>query len=229
MNVGTALRLIADAATPDPYFSQVRSLVHPSGTDGATTFPDVKGGGWSGTLCEVDADDAPFPGARSVQFNSALGGLRMISGTWGSILGDFTMECWAKSNTATPGTANVAGMEQGGSNFWCWLTSGGNLHFYVGANRISFVGGAAWLADGWCFLTVTRSGTTVTAVIFKADGTRLAGTWTNSPVLDAGNYRPWIGSPANTLAFPGRVAEFRATVGVARDTSARPTAPFPDS
>lgn len=215
-------------ALPDPYFANVSLLLHMDGSNGGTTFTDVKGHAFTA--------NGSTTSTASPKFGSAS--LLNASGQWidtpnstdfamGS--GDFTVECSVK--TATSGLYFFGQCDSAGS-----VTS---LYGYVNGSvaRVGvYIGGTAYFLDGvtsvvdsaWHHIAFTRAGGTVRLFqdgVLQSSGSA-GGTVTAAP------YRFSIGriGEYGSSNFVGNIDEFRLTKGVARYTAnfTPPAAAFPD-
>lgn len=220
----------------DPYFGSVELLMHFDGTDGSTTFTDVKGNTCTANgNAQIDTAQAKFGGSSGL-FDGVNDFVR-VAGSIDFYLGggDFTIECFVRP-LSTVGLLFIASPRRVSGAGWNWWfgQSGGVLYFFAfgpseGATLVQLSGGT--LATGGAFqhVGVTRSGNTWRLL---HDGA-VVDTETVSGSIYNANVDLLIGKDA---AVPGRdwnghIDEFRLTVGAARYTGAYtvPTAAFQDS
>jgi hypothetical protein len=201
-------------------------LVRGQGIAGVQTATDYYGRTLSINTLEIEPAGGPFgrgclrsrasPVAKYAIFNASSDM---------NAAGDFSLACWVKA-ASIAGVQNILGAESAG-NLLCFYHGGTDVYAYhAGVARVTFSGGAAWLAAGWCWLAWTRSGTTMTAVIFDSTGTRHAGSWTNSPATLI-TAAPWIGSAGSSYPCDGSFADFLWAPGSVIDTSSRPASLWP--
>ena len=220
----------------DPYFSQVKLLLHMNGSNGSSTFPDSSSIGAALTV----AGSAQIATAQS-QFGGASG---LFNGTTDYIYtptnanyamgtSDWTVEGWKRS--ASLGAVNrcLFDNREGGNGIAIYAsTSGaGQTDRLILANNLAVIAGDSttpFTADTWQHWAVTREGNTVRGFI---GGTLV---WS---VTDARGYSNntncYIGSVYGGASqwFPGYIDEFRLTIGTARYTASftPSTSAFPDS
>jgi hypothetical protein len=217
----------------DPNFSDVSLLLHFDGSNGSTTFTDVKGNTVTANgNARISTSISKFGGA-SGYFDGTTDYL--TSATWNSAgqfgTGNFTVECWVHA-TGAPNSAQViwSANTYGNSTGLVLRYTGSaatSLIVSTGTNSNIITSSAGWSFDEWHHVAVVRSGTTLTLYI---DGvSRGSATWSNNCTDGFQS----IGCPTNTTsnAFQGYLDEFRITKGVARYTSgfSVPTAAFLDS
>jgi hypothetical protein len=215
------------AGGSDPNIGNVGALLHMDGTNGSTTFTDVKGNTWSPNACTITTAHSKFGGA-SADFTATGARLQTGSASWFDMgAGDFTIECWAKKGTGGTGDQHL---------FDAW--SGRFLFRYRGGSPQVFVSA---VASPLLSFSATISSSVFDHVVFQRSGNvwgvAFAGTWVGS-VTQSGT----MSSTGNTLTignsnggsdcFGGYIDEVRVTKGVARYPTTSftpPTAAFPNS
>lgn len=225
----------------DPFFASVVSLLHFDGTDGSTTFTDVKGLTWTPMgNAQIDTAISKFGGASGL-FDGNNDGISATNAGFAVGTGDFTAECWIYRTGDT-----VAGATAGGTIIdfrtaepsvqMAMLLSGSGsspnrqpLFFVNGANRI--IGNTTIIQNAFRHLAFSRvSGTTRMFV----DGIQ-----SGSDYVDANNYtattcflgQRFAAVSGDFRSLNGNLDDFRFTAGVGRYTSAftPPSSPFPNS
>lgn len=219
----------------DPNFASVVSLLHFDGTNGSTTFTDVKGKTWTANgNAQITTAQSKFGGA-SGSFDGTGDYIITPNTTdfdFGT--GNFTAEAWVRLNVNNSlgyifSRGNGAGTNGG---FAMAVNATGKLMLVH--QGIAFqTAGATTLATGqWYHLAICRSGTNVRLFV---DGTQDASATNSTNYTASGSTPTTIGSNfdrnvANQF-LNGFIDDLRITKGVARYTAnfTPPTAPFPDS
>jgi len=228
--------LIGCLGSHDPYFSYVTALLHMNGSNGGTTFPDIKGHIFtavgsaitSTTIYKFNGSSALFSGASSSIISSSN-----VDWDFGS--GDFTLECWVYST----GSATSAILSRVST-----AATYGAFEIYSTGNNIGVLMSLA--ASGWD-LNLLSSGSQFTQNVFHhlaicrnvtnvfcwLDGVSLLTGSGFSGSLYSGGSKPLTigGTGDGTTPFAGNIAEVRVTKGIARYITAftPPTSPFPNS
>jgi len=211
----------------DPDFNSVVSLLHFDGTDGSTTFTDVKGLSWTASgAAQIDTSQSKF-GTSAVLFDGTDDQISTSGTGFEFGAGDFTIECWVRFST-------VSGLQflmstSGSPYIWIEInnTSAGKMTAYIhGTNRSST---NDINANQWYHVAISRASG---AAKFFLDGVQ-QGTDVSTSAGPAGSLR-WGGASglAGSSSFlNGWIDEARVTKGVARYTAnfTPPTAAFPDS
>lgn len=218
----------------DPFFSSVVSLVHGTGSNGGTSFPDVKGLTWTpgGVGMVTTTAQSLFSQTGVMDFHSG-GFLRTtaIAG-FGFGTGDFTVELWVFMLSGAP----PSGQDGQIADFRTASAQNGMFYFApVSANKAIYYNGANQLTSNttavapnvWTHVAYTRQGSLFSVWIGGTLGASqtMAGDFTASrPCSIGANF-------AGTANFNGYAREWRVTKGVCRYTATfnPPTTPFPDS
>lgn len=209
----------------DPYFANVKSLVHFDGTNGSTTITDqIAGHTWSANAVTLSTAQKQFgtasvyvPGSGSV---SAAQSTDFDLGT-----GDFTLELSVYANSV--GINNIVIIEGSGASTspTIYCLANGTLIYYTGADRITSSSGVI-TATTW--IPVAYSRVSGTGYLFAAGV--LLGSWSDSTdYTRSGGNRILV--PANAAQLDGYFDELRLTVGVGRYTASYTPAAsaFPNS
>ena len=229
-------RAVAPPGETDPFFSQVKLLVHADtnfadSSSMARAVTNVGGVGISGT--------SRF-GAGAASFTTA--GQRLDYAATDAAMnlpaGDFTIELWMKpvAFSGADSARNVVSRNVSGNGWRLGVGERGTVTFVAGwagvttTNMIS--SSQAWTNGTWYHLAVTRQGTTYrifrdgALVHTRADEARTLGTNANAPIQIGG--QTLYSSSSTPFAL---IDDVRITVGTARYTAAftPPTAAFPDS
>lgn len=216
----------------DPYFGDVKLLLHCDGANGSTTFTDAVG------ICTVAASGDAKVSTDQQKFGT---GSLALDGT-GDYLG------------ATPASTFALGSSNWTIEFWAYLTAYGGLGSYMvsigdigGYNGIVFRNSSAGVLEGGVVTvggTAIVSGTTSSLnawhhMALCRDGNTLR-LFRNGVQLGTASITWSIGTPTyariggrwdGTLYTTGYIDDVRITVGTARYTAnfTPPTAAFPDS
>ena len=205
----------------DPYWNNVVLAMHMDGTDGSTTFTDVKGHavvvygnarlgtaqskfGGSSLLCDGTADRLSLTHA-----DCAVG------------TGDFTIECFVRL-LAKSGDQHIINMPNGAS----FLQIGFNGTTFFIYSNLGYNGFAGYAVNTWYHVAVQRASGSVKVFI---DGVLV-----NTQAMTTNFYTGTIvigGSTASdTDSLNGNIDEFRLTKGVARYAGnfTAPDSAFPD-
>lgn len=210
----------------DPDFSYVSSLVPFDGSDGSTTFTDIKGNTWvANGNAKLDTTIKKW-GSAALELdgssNASSTGTAFQLGT-----GDFTIECWFywdgfNSNVGIFSTALAS--SHSGTVGLAVLTGG----FYVQNNDTSTLVSTSVSSGTWYHCAITREGTNLR---FRFNGNTLA-TYTDSRNISSTTMA--VGAYYSSFyALGGAVDDFRVSKGLARYTGTGtytiPTAAFPTS
>jgi hypothetical protein len=205
------------AQTGDPYWNQVVLLTHFDGTDGATTFTDVKGKTMSrlGTTPAISTTKSRFGGA-SVYLGTAAGNAVTVAASSDFLFtGDFTIECWVNFDTiltdsqawygmfGMTGTGYFSMGYFGNTNQWAVMTN---------SSSITYVGGPTATTNTWYHVALVRSGTGTGNLKMYVNGqfTGTAVTYTGN--LGFNNQQLLIGArDATHYTVRGYIDEFRIT------------------
>ena len=245
MITGVPLLFSGAAAGPatDPYFTNVKLLLHANGANGSTTITDS-----STAPATFTANGNTQLTTATVKFGTAA---LTFDGVAGSFLGataakfatgaaDFTIEGWIYPTAAENNVvfSTLGGSVIGGpAGFLLYIDTSGHPSFATGdatgspASSGSFLTGSGTAAlNTWHHLAGVRSGDNMTVYLNGVSSGSMAMPYTRVLNHTVGV----IGRIFNDIALyyeTNRVDEVRLTVGVARYTSdfSVPTAPFPDA
>lgn len=223
--------LARGAASGDPYWSNVSSLLHMDGADGSTTFTDEKGVSWTAQgSARIETDFYKFGGSAGwFQQVASNPGSRITtpdSAAFRFGTGDWTVEGWFRVSAPTIG---LGGFFVKGEN-----TSGGmilaltpTLATFRANGTTDSTFSLSLSSTTWYHIAFVRNGGTIEVFV---DGVS-AGTASRS--FDHTDTSALIvGSATSDLrfAYNGMIDEMRITKGVARYTAnfTSPTAPFPN-
>jgi len=220
----------AAAGPTDPDFANVSLLLHGDGTNGSTTIIDSSPSPKTVTAvgdAQISTAQSKFGGA-SLAFDGS-GDYLTIPPSVNMSLGtaDFTIELWARFNTATSNglfqlssgylNSQVRGPAAGGTNGGFWGIYHGTS--FLQSNQVPSV-------NTWHHVAYVRSSGITKLYV---DGVQLIS------VSDSTNYADQYftigGWYSNINLLNGYIDDFRITKGVARYVSnfTPPTAPFPDA
>jgi len=219
------LRAAATARTSgptDPYFANVVALLHMDGSNGGTTFTDVKGHTWTPTAVTTSTASKKFGTA-----SAAFGGSATLTSTHADYVmgtGDMTFEFFMNlASITTTQVIAAPGNYGAGSGFELYV-SGGVLYLYSGG-AIADTSGFSTLAAGtWQHIALVRASSV--PKLFVDGALQSAGvTWTNTLSDNI------VSLALTGWALSGNIDELRITKGVARYSSnfTPATAAFPDA
>lgn len=223
-------RAVAPPGETDPFFSQVKLLVHADTNfaDSSSMARAVTNVGGVG----IDAGAASFTTAgQRLDYAATDAAMNLPAG-------DFTIELWMKPVAfGASGVRTLVSRNVYGNGWNLQVDQAGRVYFTVGWTNgvLTSIGSAtaqAWVNGTWYHIAVTRQGTTYR--IFR-DGVLLhtlaseadtIGTNASAPVQVGGQT---VNSSSSTPF--ALIDDLRITVGTARYTTAftPPTAAFPDS
>lgn len=219
----------------DPYFSSVVLLMHMNGSDGSTTFTDVKGHTFTRTgTSTISTTQSKFGGASYLSAASSYL-TASPSADWNLNGVDFTVEFWARPSSSQNlsnliGTANPwFGTGDIGSPAGWGLNVGTSSLKFNGSGNNQFTQSITWANATWQHIAWTRSGSTY---YYFQDGVLLGSTSTGTLASDSVNSL-FVGGNvdhASNSAYIGNIDEIRVTKGVCRYTGTftPPSEPFPD-
>lgn len=231
LGIIAAARAVGGGGSGDPHWANVTLLAHADGSSGSTSVTDSSGYGASVYLAgsaSLTSADSKF-GTTSIALDGD-GDAFVMSGSSGNDFstGDFTIEFFVKPTGALDGKTLL---RKGNSFFPIGLftePSGSiSLRCYSNSNASLFSAttGNAMVSNSWNYVAVTRSGSSFSVWI---NGT-LGASATSASDLKTTADALWIGTDPSDPVYgvAGYVDEIRLTLGVARDVSVVPTAPFP--
>lgn len=204
------------AAPPDPYWSDVVSLLYFNGTNGGTSFPDETGMTWTahGTVQTSTAaakfgTSSMYPGASTGYLTGA------VSANFGFGSGDFTVDGWLQGTATTAYKCLFDTGYSSGSGLAIFVSSSSDtkLHIYMSGSLV-LSSTSSISTTSFDYFEVNRSSGTLR--VFR-NGI-LEASVANSTVLNS-SAAPYIGNNyALTNQFQIYLNEFRVTKGVARNT-----------
>lgn len=216
----------ADGGGSDPEFANVAALLHFEGTNGSTTFTDVKGHTFTPT-------NSPTISTAQFKFGSAsgsfAGGNRYIEATSADfvISGQFTVEMFVRLDSL--GAFRSLFTLRDNATVWSYaiVNSTGTVTFFRSSSATSV---ATLSINTWYHLAFTRDASNVNRIFI--DGVP-DGSFSNSNNMSNATGRVRIGYDVSVTDQPlvGYADEFRLTRNVARYTAGftPPAAQFPDS
>lgn len=170
-------------------------LLHADGTDASTTFTDNEQTPKTVTAngnAQIDTAQQKF-GTASGLFDGTGDYLSLADSSDWDFTGDFTIECWYKSNADTNYSGIVSTLNYGGGNIDGWrlatdFVGAGNqpAKFVIFVNNVataSCTGTTDINSGSWVHLAVTRSGTDVKLFV---NGTQEGSTATVAGTISAG-------------------------------------------
>lgn len=203
----------------DPYFASVGALLHMDGTDGSTSFLDVKGNVWTPSGNAKLSTTSPLYGISSGLFDGAGDYVSTPDAPWNNIAtGDFTIEI-AFNGPLTQDCALVSKRTSGTSGWVIEVRSTGAVWFranIAGAWAEPRVGSASGIVPANTRVRIAVQRRVDTWQLF-CEGT-LVGSLTQAGALSNVGTSLKIGS-ANDAGedwLKGKVDEFRMTKGIAR-------------
>lgn len=216
-------------ASGDPFFANVRTLLHFDGSDGSSTFTDVKGLPYTAVgTARIKTAQFKFGTA---SLSNGGSGTPYISTTSVATLAlsnlTFTLEMWVYVPSAITTPVGLVFYVTGGG-FQLSITAANVVEIVNRGNGTVLTASTAFPRNQWVHLAITRNGTTFT---IWQDGVS-AGTASYAPAFSVGGEFQ-IGAVNNSgwYLLNGYIDEFRLTIGTARYTSTftPPAAAFPNS
>lgn len=217
----------------DPDFASVVALLHFDGTNGSTTFADVRGLTWTANgNAQLSTTNPRFGTACLLLDGSGDFALTSTPSGFEFGTGDFTVEAWIRPANVSAFQDIFSNRSPAGGGMTFRITDSGFLDYFPGNAPIRLVGSTALTANVYTHVAVSRaSGTTRLFIGGALDGS----------LSDSFNYAMSNGQSTDTAIgrsqltasqfFDGRIDEMRVTKGVGRYTASftPPTSPFPDS
>ena len=227
------LRWSPGYAAVDADFDNVSLLLHGDGTNGSTTIVDNSPTPKTVTTvgdAQISTAQSKFGGA-SVLFDGTGDYLSIANNAYFSFgSGDFTIEFWAYTTSATFPQTFVAKWGSTGFEEW-YFGVGTSYGFYIHDGSITLALPLNSISTNqWVHLAVTRSGSDFRLFV---DGTQSGSTYTSAASITTRTSEVRVGDDdfgANP-PFTGYIDELRITKGVARYTGnfTPPTAAFADA
>lgn len=221
---------VTPTAATDPNFASVVSLLPLNGTQGSTTFTDIRSKTWTRTSTAVITTTQSQFGGASLDLTTS--GSDCISTTTNPVdfafPGQFTIECWLRR--ADVGASTVLFSAPVTNGFSTRLDPNGVLVVYPnnGGDLITSAS-SALVTNTWQHIAITRDASNVIRAF-------VAGTQVGSATNVISFAQPTafvLGAEdtAGTASINGFIDDFRVTKGVARYTAnfTPPTAAFPTS
>jgi hypothetical protein len=223
----------------DLYFDKTVLLLHCNGSDASTTFTDSSPLANTVTAsgnAQLDTADKKY-GTAAALFDGTTDYLSSAdSAAWHFADGDFTLECWVKTNGTPSENKIVIGQRAGDGSTdksWVWYISPTlklNLDFSTDGSAVTTTTSTSSIsASTWTHIAVVRSGSTGYFFIGGAlDATTIsfgsASLYNSTAALGIG------GRLDGGRSLDGWLDDVRITKGVARYTAAftAPTAELPD-
>lgn len=239
--VGSAVQIAQDvwsisgalawSTGPDPYWNNVKFLLHGNGANNGTVFTDEKGNTWSASSGTpvTSTTQSKFNGS-SIYLNGSSGLSTPANSSWHVGTQDFTLDAWVylTSSAGSPvlmqvlaDTTNISYAEAS-----LQMINGGYGFLLETGNGVwTLQSGSAAGINAWHFIRATRASGSCNVWV---DGVLAVGPFTAASVVS--NSGPsYIGQSSEGQQSTGYLAELRYTLGVARTGTEVPTAPFPNS
>jgi len=225
----------------DSYFSQVVALLHMNGTNGGTTFTDVKGHTFTASSATTSTTQSKYNGS-SGSFSSAsvASAASPNFASFGS--GDFTLEAWVYP-TAFANFETLMFVSAGVSNSWTTnhqmelvLNSSGQVLFGfsngTSSEQTFTATGGSLTLNTWQHVAAVKQGTTVTIYlngVSVGSATVSMANVSSDCKVTFGRTDAVVTTPTNY--YSGYLADARLTKGVARYTANFTVQypPFPNS
>lgn len=206
----------------DPYFANVAALLHMDGSNGGTTFTDVKGHTFTPTAVTTSTAQVKF-GTASAAF---AGSASLVSAHSDFVIGtgDFTLEFFMRlASISTTQVIAAPGDYASGTGYELYV-SGGILYLYCAGAVADTSGFATLAANTWQHIALVRE-SSVPKIFVDGALQSAGGSWSNN--LSTNELRMALVS----WPLSGHIDELRMTNGVARysSTFTPPTAAFPDA
>jgi hypothetical protein len=171
---------------------------------------------------QVSTTQAKF-GTTSIKFDGTSDNLNFGTTTLG---GDFTMECWFYQTAKSANYVPIISGTTGTYNFPLILDyqGSGKIGYYLTSGQNAATASSVFSLNTWTYLTMVRSGSTITVYLNGTSILTASGVSTSIMVDTAGGW-----SAASEYLFNGYMQDVRITKGVARYTAdfTPPAAPFP--
>lgn len=220
----------------DPYFSNVKLLLHMDGANGSTTFTDSSGTPKTVTRfgdTQISTAQSKFGGA-SCLFDGSGDYLTVPAGAdFAFGTGDFTAEMWFNPSSVTVYHALFYTGQYETNQLSLRVTDGGKMQSFIGNATNGYgiqTGTTALVAGAWHHIAICSASGLIKVFLNGVQETSA----TNTQAIDS-NTAVYIGTQnvsGSMGLFPtGYIDEMRVTKGIARYTAnfTPPTAPFPNS
>lgn len=217
----------------DPFFPNVQLLLHFDGANGSTSIVDSSSFNRAASVfgtTSISTAQSQFGGS-SIFFNSSTAYIGYASdAAWDLGTGDFAVENWIYQTSITDAYKTVWGSAGYASNItgsYRLYTFGNDLEFWIRRSGAFFR--ALQALNCLTFNTWQYIGLKRTSLAFEltVGGTTVATNSISDSLSDSSGFH--ISSNQSTFSWAGYQDEFRITKGVARDISATPVTPFPNS
>jgi hypothetical protein len=223
----------------DPFFNNVKLLIHFDGDDNGTSFPDVTGKIFTraGTTLPVTKTGVKQAGTASGFFGTGGAASSYLttpdSVDWAFLAGDYTIECFYYP-ISFASVATIMGQWNGGFS-WIWQVGTNGRHgIYFTSGVQSIVTTNALTLNQWNFIAISKMSGAVSGYVGAVRGVSVTNT-TSIPDVNApfavganfGNLGLYGGQNA-----AGYIDELRITKGIGRysgETITVPSTPFPDA
>lgn len=223
----------------DPHFASVVALLHGNGTNGGTTFTDVKGHAFTRLGNSQTSTVQKKFGSASLLFDGASDYISSVDSSDWDLTTPFTIEGWFYPNTVRYSSiisrwnsGNVAGssfaiITQPDGNLVAWIPNATDGRYDGGNTTMTLTGVVA--TSTWQHFALTWDGSTYRLFINGGTPTtasRGTGMYDGSLPLVIGNLENFTG----LYDFDGYIDDIRITKGVARYTApfTPPTSEFLD-
>ena len=208
----------------DPYWANVVAMLPMDGTNGSTTFTDVKGHTFTASgNAQIDTTQSKFGGASGLFDGTGDLVSSANHADWDVGSGDFTIECWVRP-AAISTTRNIATKRADSSGyapFLIYIDTSGKAGFTLSTSgsgwNVNILSVAAMYTAGtWAHVAMCRQSSNVYCWVNGVS----AGTGSASGAVMTNTQPLCIGANGDaTQSFNGNIDDFRITKGVARYTS----------
>jgi len=224
----------ASAPSSDPFFSNVKHLLHMDGANGSTTYVNSSTSGLNvGVTSSMAQSTAQFKFGTASGFVDNFDGLSLpssVTSQYAFGTGDWTVELWLYLNTHTGVNRQVTHWFYGSTGAGIMINTSNTLSIRTTATQTS--GATVVPLNTWNHLALTRASNVHRLFL---NGVLQGGTWTN-PYSQTNSYmivgsNTTGSSPLGTTGNTAYIDELRITAGIARYTSnfTPPATAFPNS
>jgi hypothetical protein len=215
--------LFAAAGNTDPYFADVKLLLHVDGTNGGTSATDFSPIARAITFygnAQLTTTDPKF-GTASLLLDGTGDYIDTPSSADFAFSGDFTLEAWVYLTTFSGSYKAIYGSGTYGLYHYfdtlVWYSTAGGLTTFGSITR-----------DAWHHVAISRSGTSLRCFV---DGVQSGSTLTSSTSFTCTTTFKMGYDPIGSAYLTSKMDEMRVTKPVARYTAnfTAPTSAFPNS
>jgi hypothetical protein len=203
----------------DPYFSNVKLLMHMDGIAGGTTFTDTIGNAITTTGNGITTSSVSKFG-QSALFAGSTGAHLDVSNVTAFGTGDFTIEFWMNPSSS-PGDIRAIldnNLAQGQGQQWFSIQQNSNNGITIGYNGARVIQTTNSIPlNTWSYVAITRSGAALQVYV---NGVALGNYTIPAGQVFGGNTILNIGQQGSDISryYLGYIDELRITKGIARYT-----------